>query len=578
MTERYDFDFEPDPRASPYGWAAERVRPGSRVLDLGCGNASVLAFLLKEKRCEVLGVDRSPHANLRIPGDRFRAHDLERDRESVVALARSFEPDYVLLLDVLEHLLEPERLLAALGASLPSRARVLVSLPNVASASVVLRLLVDDFSYQESGLLDATHLRFFTEKTARAALARSSLDVVSVSRIERSLAIQEWTAPLASRDQEALARALEQWNAGTRSYQVLLEAAPRQGGAAPVVERALEDGLLSVIVRLHDEKRLPFLDEAIFSLAVSGFPEIEPVVVVQNGSPALLASVEALVASQPWPTKPRARVVPVPVSDGKDGRSRLLNRGIEESRGRYLAFLDDDDVVYQGGYETLVARLRSSGSAVAAGGCRTAVLSRSGERWFTSEKRPFLAPREGSTGLSRIDLFLTNFLPIHTYVIDRARTGAFDLRFDESFSRLEDYELLLRLAASFEIDLARLDTPVAEYRLRRDGSNTVIVPGHGEPSPASVASWEEARARILELKRRLVCLATVPELLSHQAELEHLRARSAALGAVEGKLSFRALMRALAWIDRFPRLKAALRAVIVFPARLRDRARGRPSS
>jgi hypothetical protein len=60
-----------------------------------------------------------------------------------------------------------------------------------------------------------------------------------------------------------------------------------------------------------------------------------------------------------------------------------------------------------------------------------------------------------------------------------------------------------------------------------------------------------------------------------QAEIVALRRRSTELGAIEGKLSFRALMAAIRTLDRFPRLKAALRAVIVFPSKLVARFRSK---
>src|SRR5258705_7777770 len=65
--------------------------------------------------------------------------------------------------------------------------------------------------------------------------------------------------------------------------------------------------------------------------------------------------------------------------------------------------------------------------------------------------------------------------------------------------RLEDYALLLRLAATFELDLAPLEAPVCEYRLRDDGSNTVLVEG-APATPEAVLAWKEAHRRIARRK------------------------------------------------------------------------------
>jgi hypothetical protein len=87
--------------------------------------------------------------------------------------------DAVVFADVLEHVVEPD---AVLGRWLPhvctAETVVLVSLPNVANLAVRLQLLAGRFRYTERGILDRTHLRFFTRRSARALLAASGLRIV----------------------------------------------------------------------------------------------------------------------------------------------------------------------------------------------------------------------------------------------------------------------------------------------------------------------------------------------------------------------------------------------------------------
>ena len=144
----YDNAFNDDPDASPYGWANVHIETGSRVLDLGCGTGVLSAHVLSEKDCVVRAVDTEAHSGLKIPRDALQILDLERDPEGLAELAREFEPTVVLLLDVLEHLVDPEALLATLAGCLSPEARILVSLPNVANASIVLRLLSNRFPYE----------------------------------------------------------------------------------------------------------------------------------------------------------------------------------------------------------------------------------------------------------------------------------------------------------------------------------------------------------------------------------------------------------------------------------------------
>jgi hypothetical protein len=261
--------------------------------------------------------------------------------------------------------------------------------------------------------------------------------------------------------------------------------------------RLYDNTTLSVLIRFHSEDRLPFLEEAIFSLAIQDWSDIETVVVLQNATEKMKRAVKEIINHQPWQHPPRYKVLFVNVAEGVDGRSVLLNEGIKHATGRYLAFLDDDDFVYQHGYTTLIEQLKSGGRAVAVGGCRRAKIQYESNHWCVQTKDNFF-----NWGRSRFDIFKENFVPIHSYVIDRSRTGSFDLSFDDSLSRLEDYDFLLRLFAEFEPDFNALDTPVCEYRIRTDGSNSIA---HTLSAPPSVVALQrQAQQFIFERKKSLI--------------------------------------------------------------------------
>ena len=87
-------------------------------------------------------------------------------------------PDLILFLDVLEHLIKPEQVLKRLTATLPSDGTVIVSVPNVAHASVSIPLFLRGrFDYRDAGILDRTHLRFFVEESAIALMNQAGLIV-----------------------------------------------------------------------------------------------------------------------------------------------------------------------------------------------------------------------------------------------------------------------------------------------------------------------------------------------------------------------------------------------------------------
>lgn len=254
---------------------------------------------------------------------------------------------------------------------------------------------------------------------------------------------------------------------------------------------------LSVIIRFHKKERLVFLEEAIFSLAIQDWHDLEVVVVLQNGTDELRQAVIEIINRQPWPREPRYKVLLVPIAPGVDGRSTLMNQGMTNAEGRYLAFLDDDDFVYQHGYATLIGQLVSGGQAVAVGGCRRANIQRENDHWFVQSKDDFFA-----WGRSRLDLFHDNFVPIHSYVIDRFRLGSFKLYFDDACPPLEDYDFLLRLFNTVEPDFTQLNVPVCEYRIRLDGSNSLAYVS--DAPPEIVARQKQAQELVKARKRQII--------------------------------------------------------------------------
>lgn len=262
-------------------------------------------------------------------------------------------------------------------------------------------------------------------------------------------------------------------------------------------ERSEFNRTLSVIIRFHQRERLRFLEEAIFSLAIQDWHDIEPIVVLQNGTEELRQAVDEIITRQPWKQVPAYRVLTVPIAEGVDGRSTLLNEGIASASGRFLAFLDDDDFVYHHGYATLIGQLISGDKVIVIGGCRRANIRPEQSHWYVQSKDSFF-----SWGRSRFDLFIENFVPIHSYVIDRSRLGSFVLNFDDAFPPLEDYDFLLRLFAAFDPDLSKIEVPVCEYRIRMDGSNSIAYVA-GTP-PETVRKQKRAQQLIRALKVSLI--------------------------------------------------------------------------
>lgn len=148
------------------------VPAGSRVLDVGCASGYLGDYLIREKQCEVWGIepDYASSEEARTHGYKavMNRSVEEALREPALASERF---DVVLIGDVLEHLVKPEQLLRELKPFLKSGGRLILSLPNVAHYSVRLGLLKGKWEMSDTGILDRTHLHFYTLFSAKDMFA-----------------------------------------------------------------------------------------------------------------------------------------------------------------------------------------------------------------------------------------------------------------------------------------------------------------------------------------------------------------------------------------------------------------------
>ena len=146
----------------------------SRILDVGCGTGATARWL-KEKypAAQVIGLEGNPVLRAELTRNVDEAHIVDLNG----TLPDVGVPDLILFLDVLEHLTNPDAVLARLTARLPANGTVIVSLPNIAHLSVSVPLLFGRFAYQDAGILDRTHLHFFVRKSVVALLNAAGLTV-----------------------------------------------------------------------------------------------------------------------------------------------------------------------------------------------------------------------------------------------------------------------------------------------------------------------------------------------------------------------------------------------------------------
>lgn len=142
-----------------------RIQPNSKILEFGPANGRMTKYMKEQLNCKVYAVEIDANA----------AKDASQYTEKIVIDSienytwknefHGLQFDYIIFADVLEHLYYPEKVLESVKDFLNKNGSILVSIPNIAHNSIIINLFNNRFDYSPTGLLDDTHIRFFTKET-----------------------------------------------------------------------------------------------------------------------------------------------------------------------------------------------------------------------------------------------------------------------------------------------------------------------------------------------------------------------------------------------------------------------------
>lgn len=167
---------------SPFVELLKMVGNGKRVLEVGPGVGHVTKQLTQQG-CTVTCIEKDK--NMSDMAKEFCAHMIVGDVESH-AIGRQLSTeqfDVITFGDVLEHLRDPVEVLNNLRPLIAPAGCLVASIPNVAHRSLRLSLLFGEFDYADTGLLDRTHLRFFTIRTIEKMMNESGFKIVDMVRV-----------------------------------------------------------------------------------------------------------------------------------------------------------------------------------------------------------------------------------------------------------------------------------------------------------------------------------------------------------------------------------------------------------
>lgn len=198
--------------------------PGGTLLDLGAAGGE-LGAAVRDRFERTIGFEYNVEraSDLKRHFDQVVIADLETVRDLPVRDVR-----VIVLADVVEHLRDSSILLVV-RRSLGTDGRLFLSVPNIANITVRLGLLFGVFEYRDRGILDATHLRFFTMRSIKREVEASGLRIVAIrgSSIPIRLIIGRFTPEPILRIGERLLTMITRLWRSLFAYQIIIVAEPR---------------------------------------------------------------------------------------------------------------------------------------------------------------------------------------------------------------------------------------------------------------------------------------------------------------------------------------------------------------
>lgn len=159
----------------------EIIPPGDhRILDIGCGTGATLKQLKYcGKAMETCGIELNPDAA------KIAAQNIDTiltgDAGVIEIPFKKNYFDYILFCDVLEHFFHPDQILGKYAPYLKNEGLIIVSIPNIKYYKIVLSLLFRDrFEYKDEGILDQSHIRFFTRHEIVNLFVHSDFEILKI--------------------------------------------------------------------------------------------------------------------------------------------------------------------------------------------------------------------------------------------------------------------------------------------------------------------------------------------------------------------------------------------------------------
>lgn len=180
MPERHKYEYSVNLRAeSAAAKVVRMVGKNKRTLEIGAGPGSITRLLKEHGGCQITAIELDETAIRKLKPFCEKVYQCDLNVPSWVSqVSERGKFDAIVAADVLEHLYEPWATLSLMRNILTDQGHVVVSLPHIGHNAVVASLLNGNFEYQEWGLLDRTHIRFFGIRNIQKLFQQAGLKII----------------------------------------------------------------------------------------------------------------------------------------------------------------------------------------------------------------------------------------------------------------------------------------------------------------------------------------------------------------------------------------------------------------
>jgi len=222
---KYFYEIDMKNQNTVYYKILKEIKPNSNILEIGCASGHVSYYLKNNLNCKVWGIEiDKAAATIAEPFlEKLIIGDIQDNKTLQHLDGKKF--DYIILMDVLEHLQQSEQVLENLVKFLKDNGTLLISIPNVAHGSVVANLMEGKWDYNEIGLMDSTHVKFFTRKTIFLELEKAGYFITKIDRV----IMEPWNTEFKTdwfKIPEETRKKLENTNPDIFTYQFVIKATP----------------------------------------------------------------------------------------------------------------------------------------------------------------------------------------------------------------------------------------------------------------------------------------------------------------------------------------------------------------